>query len=83
MLVRFSKYDFWIPEQILDFSIFFPKIKYIFSKSKKNLEKVRKIFFRDQTISEKKNIEKSMKIQNFEFSIFSQKNQNFKISNFH
>ena len=25
MLARFSKYDFWIPEQILDFNIFFRK----------------------------------------------------------
>ena len=52
MLVQFSKYDFWIPEQISNFNIFSPEIKYFF-KIKKNLEKVRKIFFRDQKHFEK------------------------------
>ena len=38
MLARFSKYDFWIPGQILDFNIFFGKT-YYFSRNRKNLEK--------------------------------------------
>ena len=41
MLVRFSKYDFWIPGQILDFNIFFGKRILLFSKSLKNLESIR------------------------------------------
>ena len=39
MLARFSKCDFWIPGQILDFKNFVSKKKLFFSKSKKNLEK--------------------------------------------
>ena len=40
MLVEFSKFDFWIPGQSLDFNIFFGKT-YYFSRNLKNLENVR------------------------------------------
>ena len=36
MLARFSKYDFWIPGQILDFKNIFSKKIVYFSKSKKS-----------------------------------------------
>ena len=40
MLVRFSKLDFWIPGQILDFKKFVPKKTLFFSKSKKIAKKI-------------------------------------------
>ena len=42
MLTRFSKYDFWIPGQILDFKYFFEK-NIIFFEIEKNIEKVRNL----------------------------------------
>ena len=41
MLAQFSKSDFWIPGQIYDLKKIVWKKIYNFSKSKKNLEKVR------------------------------------------
>ena len=43
MLARFSKYDFRVPGQILDFKNIFSKTIFYFSKSKKNIEKVRNL----------------------------------------
>ena len=74
MLVRFSKYDFWIPEQILDFNKFFPD---------KNFRKTRRFFFRDPKKFEKNPMKKSMKNENFKISIFSKNFRNFEIFIFH
>ena len=45
MIARFSKYDFWIPEQILDFNKKNPEINILFSKSKIFSEDLEKLFF--------------------------------------
>ena len=61
MIVRFSKYDFWIPEQILDFKKFVPE-KNIFSWDEKYFsEKCRKICFRN-FFEKSKITKKSLKI---------------------
>ena len=76
MIVRFSKYDFWIPEQILDFKMFVPEkiilleMKNIFRKSTEKIvfdffEKS-KNFIENQYTFFEKNPVKNRKI--FDFS---------------
>ena len=79
MVVWFSKSDFWIPEQICDFRIFFPDKKYFFSRPKyfsEDLEKIFfQIFFENQKISLKSQYEK---FENFDFfAIFFSRNFRF------
>ena len=51
MIVRFSKCDFWIPEKILDLCRKNPQKNKLFSRSKKFVEKVEKIFFETKKCS--------------------------------
>ena len=83
MLVRFYKYDFWIPEQILGWSskTYFEKI-YFFAMKKFSKDKRRNIF-RDQKFSEKKSMKTSMKNEKFEISKIFRENRNFEIFIFH
>ena len=66
MIARFSKCDFWIPEQILDFSIFFPenffRSRSFFGRSRKNSFSD---FFENQKISLKNQYEKIENFENF------------------
>ena len=57
MLVRFSKYDFWIPEQILDFKNFVPEKNNVSWDEKYFSEKCRKNIF--WNIFEKSKISKN------------------------
>ena len=82
MIVRFSKYDFLIPGEISRRHSKNSIKKYIFSRSKKIVEKVG-FFFRDQKLSEqKKSMKKSMKIENFEISKNNRKIEILKFSFF-
>ena len=81
ILVRFSKYDFWIPEQILDFIILFSK-KWNFFRDRKIFRKSSKTyfpgpkksgFFRGKSLKSHENLQN----QNFDFS---EKKQNFGFS---
>ena len=47
MIVRFSKYDFWTPEQILDFKKCVPEKKYFVLRWKIFFGKVTKTYFSD------------------------------------
>ena len=75
MLVRFSKYDFWIPEQILNV---YRKnsTKNNFFRDQKILSKKSKNIFRDQTIFGKKVDEKVNEKWKFKiFDFFEKKNE--------
>ena len=78
MLARFSKCDFWIPEQICDFHIFF-QIKNIFSRDQNIFRKISKKYFFRFFSKTKIFIEKSiLKNRKFREKI-AKKNQNFRI----
>ena len=83
MLARFSKSDFWIPGQILDLNIFFRKIKYTFSRPKKIVEKVEKIFFETKKISNFFRWKSQWKMKISKCWFFSEKTRNFEFFIFH